>query len=479
LFQRYLYHSLDEAERVYLHEAVGHELERLYGKQTEEVAVELARHFEAAGLPAKAVDYLHQAGSRAVRLSAQAEALGHFNRGLALLGTLPETPERNHQELALQIALFAPLAAVQGYGAADLGKTYARAQELCEKVGEPGQLFLVLYGLWGHNLVRMDLRMARDLAQQCLTLAQSSQASALLLEGHRMVGETAFHRGELALARKQLEQSRALYDPRQHHVHAFLYGQDPCVALLSHGSWNLWHLGYPDQALKWSQEALTLAQELSHPFSLAFALDYACMLHQFRGEGQAAQKWAEAAITLSTEQKFVMWLRMANVLRSWTLVEQGEIEEGIAQMRQGLVAYQATGAELFTPYMLVLLVKAYGQVRQAKAGLDVLAEALAIVEKSDGRAWEAELYRLKGELLLQTEAKAEAEKCFWQAIDVARRQGAKSLELRATVSLGRLWQGQKKKEEARQMLAEIYGWFIEGFDTVDLKEAWTLLEELS
>jgi predicted ATPase len=488
LFQRYLYHGMDEAERIYLHEAVGYELERLYGEQTEAVAVELARHFEAAGLTAKAIHYLRQAGSRAVRLSAHEEALGHFNRGLALLATLPETPERNHQELALQIALFAPLAAVQGYGAADLGKAYARAQELCEKVGEPDQLFQVLYGLWGHNLVRMDLRMARELAQQCLTLAESSQAPALLLEGHRMVGETAFHRGELAVARKQLEQSRTLYDRQQHYAHAFLYGQDPGVALLSHGFLNLWHLGYPDQALTWSQEALTLAQELSHPFSLAFALEYACMLHQFRGEAWAAQEQVETAISLSIEQRFVMWLVMANTLWGGTLAEQGDIEKGITQMQENLAACRAMKVDLHVPYFLILLAKAYGQVGQAKAGLDVLAEALELVEKSDGHLWEAELYRLKGELLLKAEGgtpkirgqvmKDEAEACFWQAIEVARRQGGKSLELRAVMSLSRLWQSEGKKEEARRMLAEIYGWFTEGFDTLDLQEARTLLEEL-
>jgi predicted ATPase/DNA-binding SARP family transcriptional activator len=486
LFQRYLYNSLDEAERVYLHESVGNELERLYGEQTEEIAVELARHFEAAGLVAKAVDYLYQAGSKAVRLSAHEEALGHFNRGLALLETQPETSERNHQELALQIALFAPLAAVQGYGAADLGQAFSRARELCEKVGEPGQLFLVLYGLWGHNLVQMDLRVARELAQECLTLAQSSRAPALLLEGHRMVGETAFHRGELALARKQLEQSRTFYDRQQHHTHAFIYGQDPGVALLSHGFLNLWHLGYPDQALKWSQEALTLAQELSHPFSLAFVLEYACMLHQFRGEALAAQEQVEAAITLSIEQRFVMWLAMANTLWGGTLAEQGETKKVITQMQENLAACRAMKVDLHVPYFLILLAKAYGQVGQAKAGLDVLAEALELVEKSDGHLWEAELYRLRGELLLKDEggrmrdeSEAEAEACFWQAIEVARRQGGKSLELRAVMSLSRLWQKQGRREEARRILAETYDWFTEGFDTLDLQEARVLLKMLA
>ncbi len=410
-----------------------------------------------------------------------------MKRGLTLLKTLPETLERNRQELALQIASFAPLMAVKGYGAPDLGQAYDRARVLCEKVMEPTQLFVVLYGLWGYSLVRMDLRMTGELAQQCLTLAESSQNRALLLEGHRMVGETAFYRGDFIPARQHLEQSYNLYDPQLHHAHASVYGQDPKVALLSNGSWNLWCLGYPDQALKWSQEALALAQEWPHPFSQAFALDYACVLHQFRGEGQAVQQQVEAAATLSAKQGFALWLAMANILQGWMLVEQGEIEKGLAQMRQGLVTQETTGVKLQAPYFLTLIAKAYEQIGQVRVALDLLAEAIASVEKTVGHYWEAELYRLKGELLLKDREaggrrKDEAEKCFWRAMEVARRQGAKSLELRAVMSLSRLWQAQGsqgKREEARQMLAEIYGWFTEGFDTADLQEARVLLETLS
>jgi predicted ATPase len=237
--------------------------------------------------------------------------------------------------------------------------------------------------------------------------------------------------------------------------------------------------------LKWVQEALALAQDWPHPFSLAFALRSAGMLHQFRGEGQAAKNQAEWAITLSTEQRFVLWLAVGEILQGWARVEQGEIEEGLAQMLQSLTAYQAMGMEVDTPYFLTLLAKAYGQVGQIKAALKMLAEALAVVEKTVGHYWQAELYRLKGEFLLQAEAtlkgagaQAEAETYFGQAIEIARRQSAKSLELRAVMSLSRLWQSQGKQVEAKQMLAAIYGWFTEGFDTADLQEAKALLEAL-
>ncbi|MCL4299270.1 MAG: protein kinase [Anaerolineae bacterium] len=477
--------NLTGDERVKHHRQIAEAIEQQYATNLSSFYPRLAYYWGQVAkanhdplLAQKAIDYLQKAGEQAVNDFANQEAIDFFNEALTLLKTLPETQERNQQELVLQIALFAPLAGVKGYGASEVKQAYTRAQELCEEVGEPGQLFVVLYGLWGYNLVRMDLRTTGELAQRCLALAQSSQNRALLLEGHRMMGETAFYRGDFPLGRQHLEQSYTLYDPRQHHAHASVYGQDPKVALLSNGSWNLWLLGYPDQALKWSQEALTLTQEWPHPFSQAFALRAASTLHLFRREGQAAQARAEENIALSIEQGFVMWLTLANILRGWTRVEQGEIEEGILQIRENLTAYRAMGMELDTPYILTLLAKAYGQNGQISTALERLAEALAAVEKTVGHYWEVEVYRLKGELLLQTEAKAEAENCVRQAIKIARQQEARSLELRAVMSLSRIWQQQGKTQKARRMLAEIYDWFTEGFDTADLQEAKVLLEEL-
>jgi predicted ATPase len=478
LFQRYLYNNLDEAERGYLHEAVGNELERLFGGQTGEIAVELARHFEEAGLLAKAVGYYQQAGDRAVRLSANQEALAHFYKGLALLGSLPKTTERNQQELALQIALFAPLAGAKGYAAPELGKAYARARELCEEGCEANQLFLVLYGLWGHNLVRGDLCIARDLAEQALTVADKTGQPALLMEAHRMMDETSFHRGELVTARLHLEQTLALYDPKQHRAHAYVYGQDPGVAALSHGSWILWHLGYPDQALRMSQEAVTLGKNSSHPFSLAFALSYAAVLHQFCREVEAVEELAEAAVTLSTEQGLVLWLAMAMVLRGWAQAERGQVKEGIAVMRRGLTDYRVLSINLNQSHLIALLAEACGAAGQVTEGLTLLDEALTLVDNGEIRHYEAELHRLRGELLLSQGAPpAEVASHYRRAIEVARLQDAKSLELRAAMSLYRLRQSPGEKAEARQMLADVRRWFTEGFDTADLREAGLLLQE--
>jgi predicted ATPase len=264
------------------------------------------------------------------------------------------------------------------------------------------------------------------------------------------------------------------------------YGEDPGVVSLSFASLALMLLGYPEQAVKKSHEARILAQKLAHPYSLAFALSYTGFLYQLREEGQAAQEWAEAALTLSTEQGFAQsWMAWLMIRRGWALAVQGQEEEGIAQMRQGLVAHLGTGAELWQPYYLARLAEAYGKAGQAEEGLAALAEAFAVVDKNGERFYEAELYRLKGELTLQSqgnshESKVEkAQECFLKAIEIARKQHAKSLELRAVMNLTRLWQQQGKRAEAHRLLSEIYGWFTEGFDTKDLQEAKALLDELA
>ncbi len=486
LFHRYLYNGLDEVERAYLHEDVGTVLEALYGDQTEEIAVQLARHFQEAAVTDKAIRYLLQAGRRAVRLSAHEEAMGHLTRGLELLRNLPDTLERAQQELELQITLGPALIANKGYATPEVEQTYARARELCRQMGETPGIIPVLQGLLAFYRVRADFQTARELAEQFLSLAQTPEYSAFLVDAHEEMGVTLFQVGELGPSRAHLEQAIAIYDPQQPRSAATVPGHVPAVLCLSHLAWALWLLGHPDQALKRSQEALILAEELSHPFSIVFALNFAAVLHRFRHERQAAKERSEAVIALSTEHGFPFWIAGATILQGWALAMEGETEEGIAQMRQGLAAWQATGAEVGVPHYLAMLAEAYGHAGQAEEGLSALAEALASVDNTGQRSWEAELYRLKGELLLMqgaAEAEAEAcfrnaESCFQHAIEVARWQEAKSWELRATVSLCRLWRKQGRREEARQMLAEIYGWFTEGFDTPDLKEAKALLEEL-
>jgi predicted ATPase len=396
-------------------------------------------------------------------------------------------------------------------GAPEVGTAYSRARALCRQVGETPQLFPALRGLWEFYQIRGELETARPLANELLTLAQRGHDSVLRLEAHSAQWQTLVPLGEFIPAREHLEQGLTLYNPAQHRSHPLLYAwYDPGVSCRGYMARALWALGYPDQALKRSHEAVTLAQELSHPGSLALALAYALVLHQLRGEEQAIQERAEAAVAFYAEQGFPTWLAMGTIVQGWALAERGQAEKGLAHIRQGLATWQAAGAELYVPLFLGALAQAYAHSGQAEEGLRVIAEALAIVEKNEERWIEAELYRLKGELTLQHEKQkakghpgprrrgkkqkarietdpylltpdpqAEAEAFFSKAIAIAHRQHAKSLELRATVSLARLWQPQGKVKEARQRLTEIYGWFTEGLNTKDLQEAKALLEELT
>jgi predicted ATPase len=278
-----------------------------------------------------------------------------------------------------------------------------------------------------------------------------------------------------------LTQGIALYDPQQHHASAFRYGDD--AGMICHGfaALTLWCLGYPAQGWAQNQEAVTLAQQVVHPLSLSCVLSYAAMFHQFCRERRATQERADATINLTTEQGFPQLKAIGSLLHGWALAQQGQAKEGIEQLHQGLRAYRATGAVVFQPYFLALLAEVYGTTGEPEAGLTVLAEALTLTDTTGQRWYESEIYRLKGELLLQhsSDNQAEAEACFHKALDIARNQQAKSWELRAATSLARLWQSQGKRQEAYDLLAPVYGWFTEGFDTADLKEAKTLLDALT
>jgi predicted ATPase len=294
-----------------------------------------------------------------------------------------------------------------------------------------------------------------------------------------------FGLGEFTQALEHLKKGTTLYEPQKHRSLAALYGYDLGISCLCRTFFVLWYLGYPDQALKKSEQALALVQEPFHPQSRAYTLMFAAVLHQLRREEQAVQKLTEMAITLSTEQGLPLWLASGRILQGWVLSQQGQAEEGIALLLHGLASWRATGAELELPYFLSQLAEAYGKAGRVREGLNTLDEAVALVRKNGEHSHEAELYRLRGELVLQSGAQslesrvqAEAEEYFRQAIDIARHQRAKSLELRAVMSLSRLLQSQGNKEAARPMLAEICGWFTEGFETVDLQEAKMLLEDM-
>jgi predicted ATPase len=491
LTQEVAYNAVLLERRRVVHERAAQAIEGLFPERLPEHYNELAHHYRRSGNTAKAVDYLQRAGQQAVERSAYAEAVNHLTTVLDLFASLPESRERSQQELAVQMTLGMALRATRGPAAPEVEQLYTRARELCEQVGEWPQLFRVLWGFWQMYNRRGDAQTMQVLGEQLLSLAQRLEDPDLLLEAHHALWTSLFSGGELSAARMHQEQGLRLYDPQRHRTHAALYsGHDPGVCCRYRAAPSLWLLGYPDQAVDSSQAALALAQQLAHPLSLAIALYWAAILHHLRRKAPLTQTHAEAAMTLATDQEFPQQVVEAMPLRGWALAMSGQGEEGIAQILQGLAAYGATRAIRDRPYYLALLAEASAQVDQITEGLEAVNEALATVAKSAVRWWEAELHRLKGELLLQSALKnqesavftpyaAEVEACFQQALDIARRQQAKSLELRAAVSLSRLWQQHGKRAEARELLAPIYNWFTEGFDTADLQEAKTLLEALS
>jgi TOMM system kinase/cyclase fusion protein len=481
LIQEAAYQSLLKSTRQQYHQRIAHVLESRFPALIETQPELVAQHYTVASCAEQAVPYWQRAGQRAVERSAHLEAVAHLSKGLELVTTLPDTHERSQQELGLQIALGQALMAVKGQGAPEVERAYSRARDLCRQVGETPEVFPVLWGLWRFYLVRAEYQTARELAEQCLSLAQRIQDLTLLLVAHHALGTIVYVLGEVPPARVHMEQGIALYAPQEHSTLAFRYGIDLGVWCLSYVPWPLWQLGYPEQGLKRSHEALILARKLAHPLSLAAALSYAAILHHMRRDGQATQEQAEAGVVIANEHGFPQFAAVGTTLRGWALVMQGQGEEGIAQIHQGLAALRATGTDLWRSYYLALLAEAYKKVDQVKEGLNTLAEALATVHHTGERFYEAELYRLKGELLLAlaTDNHREAETCFHRALDVARHQQAKSLELRAAMSLACLWQQQSKRAEARALLMPIYGWFTEGFDTTDLREAKALLEALA
>lgn len=468
------YETLLKVSRRKLHRQVGDSMKEVLHRIIETQPEILAYHYTEAELLDQAIPYWQLGGKKAIQRSANVEAIAHLSKGIELLRALPDTPERAQTELALQLDLGVPLIATKGYAAVESREVYARARELCLQAGQTRQLFPALRGLWAFYNMRSDMIHAREVGEQFLTLAQREGNPAFLLEAHRAMGITLFGLAELIPAREHLERGIALFDPQKHQSHAYLYGADPGVAYLSQLAWLLWLLGYPDQALDRIQQALARAREFAHPFSLAAALAIAAIVHQLRREVCAAREQAEAAIALSASRGFPFLLGWAVIIRGWTLVEQGKADEGIAEMRRGLANYQATGAEFLRTDYLALLAEAYGRRGPVDEGLNVLAEALDAANGTGERRWQAELFRLKGELIL-TRDEDEAEACLVRAIEVARSQRAKSLELRASKSLSRLWQRQGKREEARRLLEEIYGWFTEGFATADLQEAQALM----
>lgn len=441
----------------------------------------IAHHYSEANDADRAADYLQKAGGRAVLLSAHLEAITHLAKGLQLLGTVADGPERARRELAMLTTMGPALISTKGYAAPEVELTYRRAMELCQKSENTPQLFSVLHGLWFYHFVRAELHSARNIAEQLVEVANAEQDSGLELAAYRPLGYTLLFLGELQDAQSSFDRVISSYDVAVHGDYASRYGgADPGSGSLSNSAWTLGVLGHFDRAVEQYRQGLALGRELGHPFSEAWALISAAVVHQLRGEARETLSHAEASIAIANERGFSLLMEWASALQGWARFELGGGAEAIGILRASIDASRATGADLLAPYWLALLAGAYGRAGQAADGLVMVHEALGEVARTGERLWEAELNRLKGELLLKCDAanESEAEACFLSAIEVAQAQSAKSWELRAATSLSRLWQQQDRHDEARELLTTTYSWFTDGFDTAVLKEARSLLDEL-
>jgi len=500
LYRQAIYNKLSDGHRSKLHRQLGERGEEIFAKGTKEIAAELAMHFERGRDYKRAAKYLQQAADNAIRRFAYHEAVGLSRRGLELLDRLPDTADRANQELSLQLTLGVPLIATEGYAAPNVGSVYQKARELCQQLGDTPDVSEVLWGLWTFHTLRTDLAMAREIAEEFLRLAERLPYPGLAMRGHWALEINFMHLGEFELSMEHFEKAMLLCDLDRHLDDAVLYAQNPGVAMPCFAAWTLWFLGQPDQALVRSSQALNLARKLSEPHGLAHALFFAAILRQLRGERRMAQDHAEEAIAVSREHGLVLYQAMATVTQAWAMSDLGRQEESNDQMRQGIASHQATGTEVILPHFSGLLAEGLNASGRVEEGLRVLDEALAKIARNGECYYHAELYRLKGELLLAQSpgrsnfraakgrpaavaaeqlALANAELCFNQSIEIAQRQRAKSLELRSVMSLARLYQTQKKRQEARGLLGKIYDGFTEGFDSSDLREAKALLAELS
>ena len=480
LIQDMAYQSLLKRNRQQIHHQVAALLERDFPERAEIEPELVAHHYTQADLAEQAMTYWQQAGLHANKRSAHQEAIGHLSTGLKLLQTLPQTHGRDRQELALQTALGHALLLLKGQSAPEVEATYQRARALCQQSGETRELFLILLGLWRFYNTRADFDLGQPVVEDLIELAKRNSEMPLEIQVHYCLGCNCLWIGSLLSAHEHFQKTITRYIQNGRDDPLFRVVQDPGVSSYALSGMNRWLLGYPDQARAQTRAALALASELNHPYSYVFALSYSAVVSQLIHDQQAVGEYAHAVIRLSSEQGFNLYLSFGSILEGWSMIWK-QREERQERIHCGIRSWRATGAKLLEPYFLTLLAEVYRDLGQIKASLELVDEALSAVASSGENWWEAEVYRCKGKLLLHQDQPdaSQAESCFRQALDIASQQQAKSLELRAATSLARLWRDQDKRQAAFDLLAPIYNWFTEGFDTADLKDAKALIEEFS
>ena len=477
LVQDAAYGTLLRGRRQELHARVAAVLEEHFADLVERQPELLAHHLTAAADIERAVDQWLKAGEYAAQRLTHLEALRHFERGLAILPALPEGPGRDSREIELQLARGSSLFTAEGYSSAGAAEAYARARALAEQLGDPQQLFMAVYGLWQSANGAGKVLDCRRLSNRLQQLTVGKGDDDLLLEAHHSAWATCLFAGEPVAAQEHSEAGRHLYDPERHRFHRLLYGgHDPGVCAGKVAAQAHWLLGWPDKASLLDDEALALAERVAHPFSLLDALLFTIMLRLDRGEPALALRQLEVAEALAAEQRLGFNFE-PRFLQGAILTAQGAYEEGLACLRDGLAS--RLGAMRFRLYGLARLAEALVRQGEHGAALAATIEGRKAQEETGHRQWEAELRRLEGVALVGLNRLDEGQDAFTKALRIARRQQAKSYELRAATSLAQLWGERGGRAEARDLLAPIYSWFTEGFDTADLKEAKALLDELS
>lgn len=479
------YQSLLKSTRQQYHQRIAQVLTERFSELVVSQPELVAHHYTEGGLGAQAINYWYMAAQRAVESSANLEAISYLRKALELLTALPAGDERTHLELALQTLLGVALMSCKGYGAPEVEATFGRARQLCHDLGEAAQPFPVLRGLWAFAIVRGHLSEAREMASELLETARRADDNALLLEAYYALGCTLFYLGEPRASLDWSEQGIALYDPGLHRSHTQLYGADPGVTCRCYAALALWQLGYADQALVRIREAQALAEETAQPVNVAFGLTFGAIVHQSRGDAEATHKCAEGAVAVATEQVLPFWASLARAFVGWAWFKDGNLDRGIAEIERGLAENLEAGAEVGRPKNCALLAEALTARGDTAAALEALGEGFDAITATRACYEEAELHQLRGKVLLtqcaagvDDASSAEAEACFRRGIEVARKQGARSLELRCATSLGGLLYRRGLREEARHVLAPVYESFTEGLDTADLYAARALLAQL-
>jgi class 3 adenylate cyclase/tetratricopeptide (TPR) repeat protein len=480
LVQDAAYESLLKSTRRDLHRRIAESLQARFPEIAEAQPELLGRHYTEAGIPDKALASWHRAAERAVERSANLEAITYFNKALSLIDALSETRDRHRLELTLQTGIAGPLIAIEGYGAWATGQAFARAQELSAVVGASADLFPVMYGRWVYGVSWQKYEDSLQVAKQFVDLAHKQSDTGPILMAHRVTGVTQFQMGRPRDAQENLSKVFALYDPVEHAPLRFKFGQDPYAAALAFSSLCLWQLGYPEQAESSINRSIERAHELDHINTIAYVKIFgASVLYHLNDNLSALEEITTDVASLAEEHGLAMWKTLISVVDGWLAARRDRDPSGICRMREGLDAAEKT----FTyemPYRLSLLAGAHLACGEPDAGIEVIDEALEMAVATGDRSFEAELYRVKAELLLSSSRPpAEAESCLLDSLRVAKDQDARLFELRSATMLARLWADDGRRDKAAELLVPTFNWFTEGFQTPTLKAARSLLDQLT